>query len=118
MSRAAVAAFVLLISTACGGTTDVVRGDAAAGAEVYRANCAGCHGPGGEGAAQGPPLIDEMYAEDVFPDEALVDAVRNGARSDAWDFPLMPAMPGLSSTDLSDVLAHVRGLQAAASGGT
>ncbi len=108
----------LVVSTACGGTTDLGRGDAAAGADVYRANCAGCHGAEGEGAAQGPPLVDEMYFEDVFPDAALVDAVRNGARSDAWDFPLMPAMPGLSSADLSDVLAYVRALQAAASRGT
>ena len=118
MRRAAVAALALLISSACGGTTDLTRGDAAAGAEVYRSNCAGCHGAAAEGAAEGPPLVHEMYAEEVFPDEAFVDAVRNGATSDAWDFPLMPAMPGLSSTDISDVLAHVRRLQAAGPGGT
>ena len=112
MRRAAVLAILAALLAACSpDPPGLSRGDAAAGEAVYRANCAGCHGSGGEGGEEGPPLVHEMYDDEVFSDEAFVSAVRNGASSDAWDVPLMPAMPGLSATDVSDVLAHVRELQ-------
>jgi mono/diheme cytochrome c family protein len=119
MRRVAVVGFLLAVLAACSpDSADLGRGDAVAGEVVYQANCAGCHGSAGEGAAEGPPLVHEMYAEAVFSDEAFVAAVRTGASTDAWDFPLMPAMPGLSATDVSDVLAYVRSLQAAQEDGT
>ena len=107
----AVAILAAVLAACSPDSSDLPRGDAAAGEVVYQANCAGCHGSGGDGAEQGPPLVHEMYAEAVFSDAALVSAVRSGASTDAWDFPVMPAMPGLSATDVSDVLAYVRELQ-------
>src|SRR3954468_19957690 len=59
----------LVVATACGGTpTDVKSGENAAepknfseqvahGADVYAARCSSCHGKGGEGTAQAPPLV-------------------------------------------------------------
>lgn len=47
------------------------------GAAIFSANCARCHGPGGNGSNQGPPLtgIGQFFAADASP---LVEFVTNG----------------------------------------
>jgi cytochrome c551 len=71
-------------------------GDATAGAEVFEANCAVCHGPGGEGG-NGPDLRADRYR-----DEQLVESqVVNGGGG-------MPAFgDDLSDQELADVVAYV-----------
>lgn len=114
---ASVAALLLLAASTvllggCGDDTEVIRGDPVAGAVSFERYCASCHGDLGQGIAEaGPPLVDPMYTEAVYSDELLVAAVRRGATSDAWDFPIMPAVPGLSDGELGDVLAFVRQIQ-------
>ncbi|MDX1690014.1 MAG: cytochrome c [Acidimicrobiia bacterium] len=110
------AALALLVAGCGGGDGTVVRGDPGAGAAVYARHCASCHGPDGSGVADaGPPLVDPRYHEDVYPDAAFVEAVRAGVATEAWDFPRMPAVPGVGEDELGDLLAHVRSLQAAGS---
>lgn len=49
---------LILTLIACGGTEDTgTTGDATAGADVYAASCASCHGADGEGAS-GPAMAD------------------------------------------------------------
>ena len=43
------------------------RGTADEGAPIYRAKCAGCHGPKGEGIKPFPALIQPIAANDSFP---------------------------------------------------
>ncbi|MEZ5382154.1 MAG: cytochrome c [Microthrixaceae bacterium] len=90
-----------------------------AGAEVYGANCASCHGGGG-GGGSGPALADGAVLA-TFPDP--VDQVRwvvlgsDGWKSEvgdaygAEDKPVgggMPAFSGLAGQELLDAILHER----------
>lgn len=113
---AALAAAVLLAACSAGTTAppDLGGGDPSAGAAAYARHCAGCHGPEGEGAVAGPPLVDEIYAPGHHADEAFLLAVRSGVRAHHWRFGPMPAMPGVTDEEVADIIAYVRGLQEAA----
>ena len=57
--------FFLIGWIGCGNPTQdiaALNGDATAGAEVYSANCAGCHGDAGEGVS-GPALTDVISGQ-------------------------------------------------------
>ena len=89
---------------ACGGGSDVPlsEGDAAAGAQVFTANCAACHGADGTGTPTGPSLLDgELDAE------AVAAAVREGVDDPDQPFGPMPAVAGLDGQAVADVAAHV-----------
>jgi mono/diheme cytochrome c family protein len=88
-ARAATTAIAALAMTACGGSTATSDGggttpDAASpatfaeqvalGASVYGAECASCHGAGGEGTESGPRLVG--LAEGALPLEPRPGAVR------------------------------------------
>ncbi|MEZ5142245.1 MAG: cytochrome c [Acidimicrobiales bacterium] len=74
------------------------RAGEADGAYVFRTQCAGCHGTGGEGNV-GPPLVgvaDRLAAADE------VAIVRNGRGR-------MPAFsPALSDDEIAAVVEHTR----------
>ena len=113
-SRSAAAAIlVALVAAGCGSDrVQLVPGDAAAGAVLYEARCAGCHGAAGEGAEAGPPLDDPLYVSPGYSDQELARAVRNGAQQEHWDLGAMPGFRSLNDRELSDLVAFVRDLQA------
>lgn len=99
---AAATAFVLLFTLA-GAPTDsapdpaTTTGDA--GAAVYAARCAACHGPDG-GGGTGPAFED---LTERYPDEGAMVAVVVGGRG------VMPAFGAtLTAAEIEAVVAHVR----------
>jgi len=95
MPRIALIAVLLSPLTACGSSaTEGLTGDPAAGANVYAANCASCHGVNGEGGT-GPALAGE--AEETA---ELEDIILNGEGE-------MPAIP-LEDQELADVIAYLQ----------
>ncbi len=85
-------------ATAAPATVAPRRAGEADGAYVFRTQCAGCHGTGGEGNV-GPPLVgvaDRLAAADE------VAIVRNGRGR-------MPAFsPALSDDEIAAVVEHTR----------
>lgn len=98
--RRSLLALPLLV--ACSGAADKdtggtdIDGDAAAGADVYASNCAGCHGANGEGGS-GPALADEVPEKS---DADLEGIITNGTGS----------MPGfeLEDQEMADLIAYLR----------
>jgi mono/diheme cytochrome c family protein len=85
-------------STAKDDTASDITGDAAAGADVYAANCVSCHGANGEGVS-GPAMTEEVPEYD---DAQLEDIIVNGTDGG------MPAFGSLSDQDLADLVAYLR----------
>jgi mono/diheme cytochrome c family protein len=84
---------------------------AADGAEIYKNQCATCHGQKGEGIPMmGPALKDFVSKSD---DAALTDVIIKGRVGDAKkykDFPI-PMMPlKLDDTEMKAVIKHMKGL--------
>ena len=108
--RRFVALIAVLALTACGGGahSDATKArDAAsveAGAAVYAANCASCHGANLEGGV-GPGLIE---GGNSHPDSDWVDFITNGKDE-------MPALGGtLSAGEITSVIDYVRSQGASA----
>lgn len=111
-TSAAATALAFLLA-ACGGgagTTDLAQ----EGEAVFEANCAVCHGQGGTGTAQGPPLVHQVYEPSHHPDDALRNAVAQGVQPHHWEFGPMPPVPAVDGEDVDAVIAYVRSLQRAA----
>jgi cytochrome c oxidase cbb3-type subunit 3 len=73
------------------------------GGAIYMAQCAACHGAGGEGAI-GPNLKDSTWLYGGTP-EAIAKVIAEGAPGG------MPAFQaGLSATQLAEITAFVHGL--------
>jgi putative heme-binding domain-containing protein len=106
-----IAGFVFLLSLRLAGqhgsTTAVNpytgREHAAAGARLYRGQCAGCHGPEGEGTGTGPVLATGQYRHGAT-DEALFQTITKGIPG--------TAMPGFKLTGLQtwQLVTHLRSL--------
>jgi cytochrome c6 len=93
------AACLLAMGASAGSAADVIRGG-----EIYRANCANCHGPNGRPVL--PTAPDFSRQERLFqPDPALMQSVRNGKGA-------MPAFQGLlRDREILDVIAYLRTLR-------
>lgn len=103
---------IAVVIVACGGSTGSLGdGDAARGEELFTRNCVACHGAGAMGTANGPPLVHEMYREEIFADDRIADATRNGAQQRNWSYGRMPGIGGLSDQDVADLIAYVREVQ-------
>ncbi len=76
---------------------------AADGADIYKAKCAGCHGPNGEGKV-GPSLNTTKLGED---DIVLLLSKGNEKRK----APHKKAISGLSDEDVKAVAHYVKSLQ-------
>ena len=89
-------------------TSEDPPSELAVGEEVFQANCAACHGEQLEGSLVGPSFLDDIYAPEHHPDDAIRAAVANGVQPHHWDFGAMPPVPGLSDADVEAVIAYVR----------
>ena len=107
---------VLLVLSACGGGGGTIEADiepqdpelVAAGAELYAAACAECHGADLRGTDRGPSHLSEVYEPNHHGDGAFHVAVLAGSPEHHWDFGPMPPVEGLSEQDVDAIVAYVR----------
>ena len=107
---------VLLVLSACGGEGGTIEADiepqdpelVAAGAGLYAANCAECHGDDLRGTDRGPSHLSEVYEPGHHGDGAFLVAVLAGTPQHHWDFGPMPPVEGLSEQDVEAIIAFVR----------
>ena len=105
--------FALAVS-ACGsegtGSTPPARDSelVAQGEELFRANCAQCHGYDLRGTNTGPSLLSEVYEPGHHGDGAFLVAVQSGSPQHHWNFGDMAPVPGLSAEDVEALVAFVR----------
>ena len=84
-------------------------GDGARGAELWKANCASCHGAEGEGA-EGPALANRVLLESAT-DTYLFETVgrgRRGTSMPAFSVP-SPVRRTLAEEEIESLVAHIRG---------
>ena len=81
--------------------------------EVFRENCATCHGTNADGTDQGPPLIHKTYEPSHHGDYSFVLAVQNGVRAHHWRFGDMSPVEGVSERQVAQIIAFVREVQRA-----
>lgn len=113
-----IAALAVLLSSCGGGTTtpeaDIDPQDpqlVSAGAELYAASCAQCHGDDLRGTDSGPSHLSEVYVPSHHSDGAFLVAVRAGSPQHHWDFGPMEPVAGLSDADVEAIVAFVRDRQ-------
>jgi mono/diheme cytochrome c family protein len=82
-----------------------------AGAALYAASCATCHGADLRGTRLGPSQLSEVYEPSHHSDETYRAAIRNGAAAHHWDFGPMPAFPGLDDDQITKIIAFIRSVQ-------
>lgn len=82
-----------------------------AGAQVFSANCARCHGERGLGTDHGPPLVHKIYEPGHHPDIAFQRAAANGVRAHHWKFGDMPRIEGVGPSEVESIIGYVRWLQ-------
>jgi mono/diheme cytochrome c family protein len=113
--RAAVAALVVAaLASACGPSAEESAPPAdliAAGADLYQANCAQCHGADLRGTAQGPSFLSQVYEPNHHSDASFQLAVDNGVQAHHWEFGPMPPVPGLEPDQVAAIVAFVRDRQ-------
>ena len=116
---ASVTALVALIAASCGSTptrsepASPPRAEADAGADLYQANCASCHGASCHGADRrgtdkGPSHLSIVYEPNHHGDDSLRSAILNGAQQHHWNFGDMAPVPGLDDARIDDVIAYIR----------
>ncbi len=111
---------IVMLLAACGGGNDTVSGVGSQqsrtgsfddGQRLFGENCAACHGASAEGTTVGPPLVHAVYNPNHHPDFAFHNAVNNGVPQHHWAFGDMEPRPGLSGSDVNDIICYVRQLQ-------
>jgi mono/diheme cytochrome c family protein len=84
------------------------------GWRAFDAKCAACHGVNAAGRdGMGPPLVHVIYEPNHHGDQAFQLAAMNGVRGHHWPFGNMPAVEGLTTSDVDAIVAYVRALQRA-----
>ena len=91
-----------------GNMMSTAGGDTSQGKALFDAKCAMCHGVGGRGTQMGPPLVHKIYEPSHHGDMSFQMAVQRGVRQHHWPFGDMPPVPGLSTEDVSHIIAYVR----------
>ena len=83
----------------------------AQGKILFEQNCSVCHGPAGDGTAQGPPLVHIIYEPNHHADAAFILAARNGVRAHHWRFGDMAPLPGVTDAMVQEIVGYIRWLQ-------
>ena len=84
------------------------------GASAYDAVCSACHGRNAQGQdGVAPPLVHKIYEPSHHGDMAFVLAAQNGVRAHHWEFGNMPAVEGVTRSDILAIVAYIRALQRA-----
>lgn len=88
-----------------------VNADAAVGARLYTANCAGCHGPMGSGG-EGPAIGNKVFLETAT-DTFLVETISRGRRGTTMQGFSMPSTirRALTREEIEAVVAYLRTLE-------
>ncbi|MFN3681990.1 MAG: c-type cytochrome [Nitrospira sp.] len=99
-----------------GGTETGVAGESVPanlkeGEQKFVAHCSRCHGVGGRGTQQGPPLVHKIYEPNHHADAAFYNAAANGVRAHHWEFGNMPKIEGVTPSDIEQIVQYVRWLQ-------
>lgn len=81
------------------------------GEQKFTANCSACHGAGGVGTKQGPPLVHKVYEPNHHGDAAFLRAAANGVKSHHWQFGDMPRIDAVKPDDVEQIVKYVRWLQ-------
>lgn len=81
------------------------------GDDLFHARCAGCHGVEASGTLMGPTFLSKIYVPNHHSDASFHLAVRNGVRAHHFKFGNMPKIPGLSETEVNEIIRYVRWLQ-------
>lgn len=113
VAGAAVVSILIAIAVAAEPDAESVPGArdpaiVAAGADLFAANCAVCHGADLLGTATGPPLLHPYYAPNHHADEAFQRAVALGVVPHHWNFGPMLPLPHLTRDEVAHIVAFVR----------
>jgi len=81
------------------------------GEQKFNANCSICHGVGGVGTTQGPPLVHKVYEPNHHGDAAFQRAAANGVKAHHWQFGDMPKITTVVPDDVDHIVKYVRWLQ-------
>ncbi len=81
------------------------------GEQKFNANCSTCHGVGGVGTTQGPPLVHKVYEPNHHGDAAFQRAAANGVKAHHWQFGDMPKITTVVPDDVDHIVKYVRWLQ-------
>lgn len=82
------------------------------GKRGFDAVCAACHGTNAQGRdGVAPPLVHRIYEPGHHGDMAFVLAAKNGVAAHHWPFGNMPAVEGITDSDVLNIVAYVRALQ-------
>ncbi|MCP9463689.1 MAG: cytochrome c [Nitrospira sp.] len=92
-------------------TMGSVPADLREGEQKFVANCSRCHGVGGRGTHQGPPLVHKIYEPNHHADAAFYNAAANGVRAHHWEFGNMPKIEAVTPSDIEQIVKYVRWLQ-------
>ena len=100
----------VFVAVATGSSSSPIAAQDASGADLYEANCAGCHQVGGEGIpGTFPPLEGNPEATDTEYVAVVITDGKTGAievLGETYDS-AMPAVGGLSDDDLDAIVGHV-----------
>ncbi len=77
----------------------------------FKVNCSACHGLGGVGTSQGPPLVHKIYEPNHHGDPAFQRAAANGVKAHHWQFGNMPKIDAVTPEDVDQIIKYVRWLQ-------
>lgn len=93
------------------GTVAAAPADLREGEDKFNANCSACHGIGGIGTTQGPPLVHKVYEPNHHGDAAFQRAAANGVKAHHWQFGDMPKINAVKPEDVDHITKYVRWLQ-------
>lgn len=82
--------------------------DATKGQQLFDKFCSRCHGAGGRGTDQGPPLVHIIYEPNHHGDMAFYMAAGKGVRHHHWNFGDMPPVEGVTASEVGHIIAYVR----------
>jgi len=93
------------------GTVASAPAEVRDGEQKFNTSCSTCHGIGGIGTTQGPPLVHKVYEPNHHGDAAFQRAAANGVKAHHWQFGDMPKIDAVTPEDVDQIVKYVRWLQ-------